>query len=93
MSWTSRLFNKAKNNDDIRNDNNLSVVEDIYRTTPGKKSVAAGDQELIAVITAAIQAFTNSGSENRLVVRSFKRIHTSASVWNAASLREQMAEF
>ena len=91
MSWTSRLFNKAKNNADICNNGNPSVIEDIYRATPGKNSVDADDRELIAVITAALQAFTNSGSEPRLVVKSFRRIQTSIPAWNAASLREQLS--
>lgn len=90
MSWASKLFNKT-NNKSSRSEGDYSVVEDIYRNSAGYNSAAASNEELIAVITAAIRAFTGGRNESGLVVRSFKRIRSGAPDWNAASLREQLS--
>ena len=54
---------------------------------PVEASEEVNDEELIAVIAAAIAAFDNSGK--RLVVRKVRRV----SAWNKSSREEQVCRF
>lgn len=55
-----------------------------------KSGISAPSLELIAVITAAVQAFMGTGKQNRLIVRSFRRISSDNSLWNSTSRYEQL---
>lgn len=46
--------------------------------------------ELIAVITAAVQAFMGRNKQNKLIVKSFRRISSDNSVWNITARNEQL---
>jgi sodium pump decarboxylase gamma subunit len=49
------------------------------------------ESELIAVLTAAIQASLGIKSENKIMVKSFRRIPVTAPAWNAAGRVEQIS--
>ena len=49
------------------------------------------DEELVAIIMAAIQAGMSPDSQCRLQIKSFRRIEQTSPIWNKAGRREQIA--
>lgn len=56
---------------------------------PAKAADAADDEELIAVLTAAIAASLNT-STYKLNIKSYRQINNGTPVWNAVSRRENL---
>lgn len=48
------------------------------------------DSELIAVLTAAVNAFTSGSPDSKFIVRSYRRIQQSSPIWNTISRKEQI---
>jgi len=78
LSFSIYLFGKlmnSKKNTNTVNQKNISIEVD-------------GDDQLIAVITAAISAYLNSNGidpECKIRVKSFNRITSTTSIWNEVS--------
>ena len=92
--YASGKFFSAKNN--TRNvkeiDNNeasvLEIDEDEKIDAPYNN---LSNDELVAVLTAAIQASMRSRPECNIRVKSFRRIPQSSPVWNVTGRNEQLA--
>ncbi len=88
LSFFIYLFGKVMVNGSAKkktSDNALKEVKNI------EVSADTDDAELIAVITAAIQASLKKAGitpECKIVVKSFKRIEADSPVWNATGRKE-----
>jgi sodium pump decarboxylase gamma subunit len=88
LSFFIYLFGKVMVNDRAKketSDNTLKEIKNI------EVSADTDDAELIAVITAAIQASLKKAGitpECKIVVESFKRIEADSPVWNATGRKE-----
>lgn len=49
------------------------------------------DDELVAIITAAIQANLGSRTDTKIMIKSFKRVPQNSPVWNVTGRGEQLA--
>lgn len=87
---TMGIFKRNKNSGNNERDNHMTPVFDASSAGADNSDTAAPGFELIAVITAAVQAFLETGKQNKLIVRSFKRISSDNSLWNEASRYEQL---
>jgi len=54
-------------------------------------AVEESDEDLIAVLTAAVLAAMGNGSQTNIVVKSFRRIPQAAPVWNTAGRNEYIS--
>jgi len=70
-------------------DNNSGTVRAVQPESGVNNQIP--EEELIAVITAAIQASLDiRDAGKRVIVKSFRRLPASSSVWNAAGRMEQI---
>ncbi len=75
--------NKKSSNDKAKKDN-ISI-----KPMDNKEETKEDEDELIAVLTAAIAASLNQSTYN-LKIKSFRRIKQVSSAWNAISRKEQI---
>lgn len=72
------------------------------KKTPEKSPVSASqspvaeasrqsDDELIAVLTAALYSYCGAETASRLKIRNYRRIPLASPVWNASGRKEQLA--
>lgn len=80
--------NKAKQQD--RTEKAGISDQNTFPSNSDDSSGAPLGTELIAVITAAVQAFMGIDRQSKLIVRSFRRISSVDSVWNITSRYEQL---
>ncbi|MBQ9278725.1 MAG: OadG family protein [Lachnospiraceae bacterium] len=79
FKYLPKLFDRKskRNKEEDNNDTPVSIPAPIPSLVPAGNENLAGDEELVAVITAAINAYEaangNTNSKDRLVVRSIKR--------------------
>lgn len=66
----------------------LEKVESPVEVANESREAAVGEEELVAVISAALAAFM--GRENNLVVRSIRRVEGNAPVWAKVGRQDQM---
>ena len=66
-----------------------AVLQSAVETKPSAKQEEKFDEELVAVITAAINA-ANYGSQSKLVVKSIKRVPDHGTGWNRPSFLDQI---
>ncbi|MCK5812419.1 MAG: OadG family protein [Clostridiales bacterium] len=87
LSFFIFLFGKIMNKEKKNGEKNS-----IKLSTNKKITVEVdGDDELIAVITAAVSAYLNSNGlspECKIKVTSFNRVTSKSSIWNESSKRE-----
>lgn len=79
----------AKNSQDVGGDKVCLEAED--NTVSSSNENFSSDEELIAVLTAAVQASMGYRSESNIIVKSFRRIPQNSPVWNFNSRMEQLA--
>ncbi len=77
-----------------REDRTEAASDVLKEEAPAKPEVTVegGDQELIAVITAAVTAYMGENSQGRFRVASFRRVGDRASAWSKTSRLENLAE-
>lgn len=94
MAW-SNLFRRNKNSEIENIDAAETAAEQCCCSDSSCCAECSGNSEveLVAVITAAIQAYLGTNGNDKLVVRSYRRIQPSNPVWNRASLNEQIVQF
>lgn len=83
-----KIFYKAPKKDDIQEVQKPKIEEEpkVIKTTV-KECQDENDDELIAVLTAAIAASLNTSTYN-LKIKSYRRIQNNAPAWNRAGIRE-----
>ncbi len=69
---------KSKNSSESEQNKNNEVDK------PNLSNTEKDNQELIAVITAAINAYSNN-SGKKLIVKSFRRVGDNTPIWNRAA--------
>lgn len=75
---------------EITNDNNASIVK-VENKEPEACNTSFSYDELVAVLTAAVQASMVNRPDCKLVVKSFRRITQSSPVWNVVGRDQQIA--
>lgn len=73
MGWLSKVFGKNTATEEIE--------ENVVASEPVVEESNKSDDELIAVLTAAIAALQSS-SQSKLVIRSYRRVNEPIPIWN-----------
>lgn len=88
ISLLPRIFNKNKSEIKVKDDPDYIISTE--RSVNNEYS--ASDTELIAVLTAAIQACYRSDIQTRIRVKSFRRIPETSPIWNTTGRSEYISE-
>ena len=94
MAW-SNLFRRNKHSEIENIDASEAATEQCCSSDSSCCAECSGnsDRELVAIITAAIQAYLGTNGNDKLVIRSYRRIQPANPVWNRASLNDQLVQF
>lgn len=89
------LFSRKKSPSSVESKKADSAKEDAsYRAEPletGSEFDELSDEELIAVLTAAVMASMGNDPECKLKVKSFRRIPQTAPIWNTVGRSEYIS--
>ncbi len=67
-----------------KNEKKKPIIEE---TAPAQAEAAENDEELVAVLTAAVAAYLNTSTYN-LKIKSYRRINDDRPIWNKAGIQD-----
>lgn len=96
LAFLISLFGKAmglklKTKTAVEENNETSVSEITQDYTTQFPSDSTSDEELVAILTAAVLASMQNGAECNIKVKSFRRLPQQAPAWNTAGRMEHIA--
>lgn len=84
----SRLFFTRKNADSEK----TAEAQNTTAPTPAQTKAEEDDDELIAVLTAAVAASMGRTSTYNLNIKSYRRVNNQSPAWNRASRQENLSQ-